>query len=204
MRLAARPVGAHSSSLTPLAARMRRMPFTMVVLPTPGPPVMTSTLETSASLIAAVWVSARASPIRPPTHGNALSGSIQGHGSVPFNSRISRSAMARSARCSPARNVQRVSPTLSAMTVPSAGRPHYRCLGRAEDRARDHGLPSQPRRRYGPRGASVLNPIPRMSRARRYGFSDMACTASDCWPAAPMPAPGRTTSASPIISAHPT
>ena len=82
MRLAARPVGAHSRRLVPLAARMRRMALTMVVLPTPGPPVMTSTLEISASRIAATWLSARARPIRCSTHGNALSGSIQGHGSA--------------------------------------------------------------------------------------------------------------------------
>ena len=119
MRLAARPVGAHSRSLTPFAASMRRMALTIVVLPTPGPPVMTSTLDINASRIAATWLSARASPIRSATHGNALSGSIQGQGSVPFASRISRSAMARSARCRPARNTQGVSPTLSAMTVPS-------------------------------------------------------------------------------------
>ena len=35
MRLAARPVGAHSRISVPLAARIRRMALTMVVLPTP-------------------------------------------------------------------------------------------------------------------------------------------------------------------------
>ena len=54
IRLAARPVGAHSRSLTPFAASMRRMALTMVVLPTPGPPVMTSTLDIKASRIAAI------------------------------------------------------------------------------------------------------------------------------------------------------
>ena len=44
-RRAARPVGAHSTRSTPLAARMRRMASTIVVLPTPGPPVMTTALE---------------------------------------------------------------------------------------------------------------------------------------------------------------
>jgi hypothetical protein len=39
---------------------------------------------------------ARTSPIRFSTHGRALSGSIQGHGRVPFASRVSRSAMVRS------------------------------------------------------------------------------------------------------------
>ena len=119
MRLAARPVGAHSRSLTPFAARMRRIPLTMVVLPTPGPPVMTNALDINASRIAATWLSARVSPIRSSTQGSALSGLIQGQGSVPFATRISRSAIERSARCRPARNTQDVSPTLSAMTVPS-------------------------------------------------------------------------------------
>jgi hypothetical protein len=52
MRLAARPVGAHRRSPTPLAARMRRMPLTIVVLPTPGPPVRIRTLDISARRIA--------------------------------------------------------------------------------------------------------------------------------------------------------
>jgi hypothetical protein len=55
---------------------------------------MTSTLDISASRIAATWLSARASPIRCSTHGNALPGSIQDQGSLPFARRISRSAMA--------------------------------------------------------------------------------------------------------------
>ena len=58
------------------------MPLTMVVFPTPGPPVMTNTLDISASRIAATWLSASARPIRPSTQGKALSGSIQGQGSV--------------------------------------------------------------------------------------------------------------------------
>ena len=44
MRLAARPVGAQSRSLAPFAARIPRIALTIVVLPTPGPPVMTRTL----------------------------------------------------------------------------------------------------------------------------------------------------------------
>jgi hypothetical protein len=47
------PVGAHSNRLTPLAARMRKIELTMVVLPTPGPPVMTSTFDKRANRIAA-------------------------------------------------------------------------------------------------------------------------------------------------------
>ena len=49
----------------------------MVVLPAPGPPVMTSTLEISASRMAAIWLSARESPMRCSTQGNAFSGSIR-------------------------------------------------------------------------------------------------------------------------------
>ena len=67
------------------------MALTMVVFPTPGPPVMTSTLDISASLIAATWLSARARPMCFSTHGKALSGSIQGHGNAPLASRVSRS-----------------------------------------------------------------------------------------------------------------
>ena len=60
----------------------------MVVLPTPGPPVMTSTLDISASRMAATWLSARVRPVFCSTHGNALSGSMQGQGSVPLASRM--------------------------------------------------------------------------------------------------------------------
>ena len=69
-------------------------------------------------------LSARAIPIRPSTHGKALSGSIKGQGCVPFASRNSRSAMVRSARCKPARNTQGVSPTRSVAlsALPSACR----------------------------------------------------------------------------------
>jgi diketogulonate reductase-like aldo/keto reductase len=91
--IAARPVGAQSRRLIPFAARIPRIALTIVVLPTPGPPVMTR-----ASRIAAIWLSARARPIRFSTHGRALSGSIQGHGSVPFAGRARCSAIVRSAR----------------------------------------------------------------------------------------------------------
>ena len=76
MRLAARPVGAHSNRLTPLAARMRKIELTMVVLPTPGPPVMTRTLDSRASRIAATWLSASDKPVFCSIHGSAFSGSM--------------------------------------------------------------------------------------------------------------------------------
>jgi hypothetical protein len=67
IRFAARPVGAHSRRLVHFAARIRRMALTIVVLPTPGPPVVTNTLDISASRIAATWLSARTRPIRRST-----------------------------------------------------------------------------------------------------------------------------------------
>src|SRR6516225_119069 len=120
MRLAARPVGAHSKSFAPFADRMRRMALTSVVLPTPGPPVMTRTLEVSASMTADLWLSANTRPVRCSIQGIALSGSIHGQGSLPFLSCSSRSAMPRSALYRPARKTQSLSPTLLATTVPSA------------------------------------------------------------------------------------
>jgi hypothetical protein len=53
MRFAARPVGAQRSNRTPLAARILRIELTMVVLPTPGPPVITRAFAISAKRIAA-------------------------------------------------------------------------------------------------------------------------------------------------------
>jgi len=97
MRLAARPVGAQRRSLAALADRMRRIEFTMVVLPTPGPPVMTSTFERSARRMASAWLAARVSPVRLSIHGRALPASISGQGTAPDNRRRSRSAMPFSA-----------------------------------------------------------------------------------------------------------
>ena len=97
MRLAARPVGAQRRSFAPLTDRMRRIEFTMVVLPTPGPPVMTSTLERSARRMASTWLAASVIPVRPSIHGRALSASISGQGTVPDKRRRSRSAIPFSA-----------------------------------------------------------------------------------------------------------
>ena len=49
-RFAARPVGAQSATRTCLAIRIFRIELTSVVLPTPGPPVITTTLLESAVL----------------------------------------------------------------------------------------------------------------------------------------------------------
>ena len=120
MRLAARPVGAHSRMLMPFAARMRRIALTMVVLPTPGPPVMTSTFDVSASRIAATWLSASARPMRLLDPGQRLVRiDRRARAACRSPGAVSRSAMARSARCRPARKTQGVSPTVSAITAPS-------------------------------------------------------------------------------------
>ena len=66
--------------LTPLRRGSARWRLTIVVLPTPGPPVITSTFELSARRTAATWLSASVRPMCFSTHGKALSGSIQGHG----------------------------------------------------------------------------------------------------------------------------
>ena len=83
IRLAARPVGAQSSRVTPLASRMRRMALTMVVLPTPGPPVMTMALEFRVRRTASAWLAANDRPVLPSTQGNALPASMFGQGSLP-------------------------------------------------------------------------------------------------------------------------
>src|SRR5580700_4586140 len=81
IRFAARPVGAQSNNRTPLAARILRIELTIVVLPTPGPPVITSAFAVSARRIAAFWLSASCRPLRFSTQGRALSSSIHGQGS---------------------------------------------------------------------------------------------------------------------------
>src|ERR671929_158021 len=59
-RLAARPVGAHSAMFTALARRIVRIVLTRVVLPTPGPPVITSTFDASTRRTASRWLGASA------------------------------------------------------------------------------------------------------------------------------------------------
>src|SRR6476659_9034409 len=77
-RLAARPVGAHSATRTCLAITIFRIEFTRVVLPTPGPPVITSALLASASRTASRWLSASCRPVRRSTQGIALAASMGG------------------------------------------------------------------------------------------------------------------------------
>ena len=63
-RFAARPVGAQSAMVTVLALTIFSSELTRVVLPTPGPPVMTITLETSATRSAA-FLAVSESELRP-------------------------------------------------------------------------------------------------------------------------------------------
>ncbi len=97
-RLAARPVGAHSATCTPLAPSTFRMEFTRVVLPTPGPPVITSTLLRTARVSASIWLGASWRPVLPSTQGIALATSIAGQGGWSDESRRSCSAITCSER----------------------------------------------------------------------------------------------------------
>ena len=78
--LYARPVGAQSVTATDLAPRILRIELTKVVLPTPGPPVTTSTWVASAGLIAERRPGARTTLSFFSTHAVARSASIAGHG----------------------------------------------------------------------------------------------------------------------------
>ena len=86
-RFAARPVGAASSGLAPLAFRISSIERMIVVLPTPGPLVTISTFELRASLTAAFWLSESETSRRASTQGCALSASIAPHGTLPAASR---------------------------------------------------------------------------------------------------------------------
>jgi hypothetical protein len=50
----------------------------MVVLPTPGPPVITKTFDCRDRRMAARWLAANARPVFRSIHGSALSGSMGG------------------------------------------------------------------------------------------------------------------------------
>src|SRR5437879_13677315 len=77
-RFAARPVGAHSKHRTSLARRIIRMEFTSVVLPTPGPPVITTIRFASTVFSASRWLGASVLPVLRSHHATAFSKSIGG------------------------------------------------------------------------------------------------------------------------------
>ena len=62
MRLAARPVGAQSSTSSPMRSKSATMPRTLVVLPVPGPPVRISSSSCAASSTACRWSGAYSMP----------------------------------------------------------------------------------------------------------------------------------------------
>jgi hypothetical protein len=77
-RFAARPVGAHSRHFTFLALRMRRIEFTRVVLPTPGPPVMMAARLVRTVFNASRWLGASVFPVCFSTQVAAFSKLIFG------------------------------------------------------------------------------------------------------------------------------
>ncbi|GJE43579.1 hypothetical protein AEGHOMDF_2758 [Methylobacterium soli] len=211
MRLAARPVEAASSTCTPFAFRMRSTESRVLVLPTPGPPVMTQSFEPSISRTASTCEGESVLPVFCSTQGRALSRSISGQGGVPAARSISRSAMMRSDACSPLRKTQVSPSTMSATTssprnsnamatrIRSASTSKSFCASTAR---RSVGKPQWPssmavwsaketpaRSRCGASFSSpsfiamasaVRKPMPRISRASRYGSSVM--TLIDSWP----------------------
>ena len=68
------------------------MELTSVVLPTPGPPVITSTLAATARRSASAWFGARVSPVLFSTQGIARATSTTGQGGRRSNRPI-RSAI---------------------------------------------------------------------------------------------------------------
>src|SRR3989442_11390298 len=75
-RLAARPVGAQSSTSIFLAWRIWRILVTIVVLPTPGPPVITVTLLCRAIATASRWEGDKVRLVFCSTQGRARAGSM--------------------------------------------------------------------------------------------------------------------------------
>ena len=104
MRLAARPVGAASSTPAPAASSMRRSASSVLVLPTPGPPVITATLALSSVAAAARCEGESGRPVSASTVASAAPASISSQGRGASSRAISRSAIADSAACRPRRN----------------------------------------------------------------------------------------------------
>ena len=101
-RLAARPVGAASATWTPFFSRIDTMPRTIVVLPTPGPPVITATFADSAVVTASTCCRASAMPASRSYQAIARSRSISVRGAGAASSLRSPAASAHSARYRPA------------------------------------------------------------------------------------------------------
>ena len=103
---AALPVGAQSKIRVPSADKIFRTEFKIVVLPTPGPPVITKNFDSIASRTASAWLSENSMPAFVSAHGNALRWSIFRQGVAPELSSRIFSANACSIRCAHAVNTQ--------------------------------------------------------------------------------------------------
>ncbi len=112
-RFAARPVGAQSSDLAVLRRGGGTIALTIVVLPTPGPPVMTRTLAPSDWRTASRWLGRRRcrSFSRP---GSAGAGRC-GQGGLPRELR--RRAAILLGPMQPGRKIHGVGPRVSAITA---------------------------------------------------------------------------------------
>ena len=86
-RLAARPVGAHSSTFPIRPSSSLSRLLTMVVLPTPGPPVNTVTLPWSTVSRAWRWEGERMAPVSASTRGRAAAASMRPQGGTPASRR---------------------------------------------------------------------------------------------------------------------
>src|ERR1019366_8327010 len=75
---AARPVGAHSRHFTFFALRIVKIELTKVVLPTPGPPVITTTRFSRTVFSASRWLGASVLPVLCWHQVTAFSKSIGG------------------------------------------------------------------------------------------------------------------------------
>ena len=73
MRFAALPVGAHNLIFFPRAFKAPTNPWTIVVLPAPGPPVTIDIALDDASLIAAICSSERENPPLTPSSKFSIS-----------------------------------------------------------------------------------------------------------------------------------
>src|SRR6266702_3520548 len=91
-RLAARPVGAASTIVAPLALASSTTERTVNDLPQPGPPVRTATLAVRASRTASACSGASSEPVRPRSQPRALSQSTAANPA----SRSARAACRRS------------------------------------------------------------------------------------------------------------
>ena len=155
-------------SRRPWRARIFRIELTSVVLPTPGPPVMTRTFDRRASRTASRWLSASVMPALASTHGMAFAASIVRPGQRALLKRSRDDpAMARSARCSPARKMQRRPSTLVGDDLAVLQLQVQRRLDDRRPASPAASRPSAPARRAAARSGPRPSPRSARSRCRR-------------------------------------